>query len=227
MSPIARSGEVPSPRVVSSSATSRRRDEHAGEIGQRGRADRGRYVAARDRRERDRRLHRRRQTAQVEQAGVERRRGDGGRQRLQGEPEQREQRERAGQHQQVQLPVRQSGEDRFARQPRAVQEEQHGDAGDRQMIERHRHAPLARQQRGERHGGEQGEGEAVEEGAQEFHEDIGLEKAEVGGTRVRSPWVAAGCRCLSRKRERERENSSAAFAVTSPARGRGRARRRG
>lgn len=102
-------------------------EKHAEQAGKRGCADRSRHIAARHRGKRDRGLHRRRQRAQEQHTDIQLRRQCQMREWFEQQPEQREQHEGAAQNHQMQAPMQRAGLDRFARQPRAVQEEQRSD----------------------------------------------------------------------------------------------------
>ncbi len=128
-----------------------RRQEHAENARCRGAADRRRHVAARRRRKGDGRLHRGRQRAQVEEAEIDRRRHDARHQQVHRQPEQREQRKGAEEHQQVQLPVTHAGDDRLARQLGAVHKEQQRDGGGGQVFKEGFPDAFAGEQRGDDH----------------------------------------------------------------------------
>ena len=137
------------------------REEHAEDARQRGTAHGRRHVAARHRGERDGRLHGGGQGAQEQHAQVQLRRQQPAGQRLEQQPQQREQDEGAGEDRQVQAPVQHAADDRFARQARAVQEEQRGDGDGGDIVEHQGGGAFHRQQRGQADGAQQGEGEVV------------------------------------------------------------------
>ncbi|ELQ17235.1 Atu protein [Xanthomonas translucens DAR61454] len=178
------------------------RQEHPEQARQRGAAHRRRHVAASHRGERDRRLHGGRQRAQEQHADVQLRGQQPVRQRLEQQSQQREQHESGGEDGQVQAPVQRAGDDRLARQARAVQEEQRGDGDVGDVVHDRRGLPVHRQQRGQQHGAEQGQGERFD--AQFFQQaHRGWNLGEVGrrqgrhGKRDRdaacatAPWCAA------------------------------------
>ncbi|ABA50975.1 Atu, putative [Burkholderia pseudomallei 1710b] len=142
-------------------ADERRRDEDAEQARRGRRADGRRHVALGDRRERDRRLHRRRQRAEKQHAGVQRGRDERREHGLERQAEQREQRERAEQHERMQPPVRRARDDRFARELRAVQEEQQADRDVGRPVERVRGLAAARQEAREHDGADEREREVV------------------------------------------------------------------
>jgi len=135
--------------------------EHAEDAGERRADHRRRYVAARQRGERDRRLHGGWQRAQEQHADEEFRGEQPAFQWLEAHPEQREQNEGAGQDGQVQAPVQQAGDDRFARQARTVQEEQRGNGHVGDIVQHQGGGAVHRQEGGQQYGAEQGEGEVV------------------------------------------------------------------
>ncbi len=128
-------------------------------------------IAVSDRRERDRRLHGRRQRAQEQHAERQLRTDQRGRQRLQGQADQWEQRERAQEHEQMQPPVRDAGDDGFARQLRAVHEEQQRDRQLGDPGENHRRLAAARHDARQRHADEQRDREAVEQQGESVNHD--------------------------------------------------------
>ena len=124
-----------------------RRQEDAQEIGERGRADRSRHIAPRNRGECDRRLHRGRQQRQEQQAhgifaGHEW-------QQAEAQPEQREQREGHAKNGKVQPPIARPLPDRLARELGSVKEEQQDDAGIGQSAGNRHPDPARRQEAGD------------------------------------------------------------------------------
>ena len=112
------------------------REENTEQAGCRRTANRGGNVAPRQRGKGNRRLYRGRQRAEVEEAGMNARGQQGRHGHTKDKTKQRKQHEGAGENQQMQFPVSQPGQHRFARELGTVHEEQEGNGRRGQMPEK-------------------------------------------------------------------------------------------
>ena len=139
----------------------KRRDKDAQQAGGGGAAYRCGDVTPGQRGEGDGRLYRGRQRTEKQHAQIEFMAHQRGQQRLERQPQDREQDEGAGKYQQVQSPVSSSGPDGLAGQLGPVHEEQQADRQVGDPAEHHRRLPLHRQHTGHGHGGDQAQGKVV------------------------------------------------------------------
>ncbi len=141
------------------------RQEHADQVRAGRRHDRGRDVAARHGGEGDRRLYGRGQDAEKQDPRIKRRRQDRFRQHAQTQAEDGKERKGGGDDGEVQAPVKQAGDHHLSRQPGAMQEEEQGDGQLRGEPEPAYGRPGNRQQRGQRHRGDQHQGKGIRQKA--------------------------------------------------------------
>ena len=155
-------GIDPLPLHIDHQPHQHRREEDAEDAGGRGAAHRRRHIAPRHGGEGDGRLHGGGQGAQIQETEIDGRAQPLGHQGREQQPQQREEQEGARHHHQVQPPVAEARQQVLARQLGTMHEEQERHRQLGQQTEPDGHLPLAGEEGGQGHHGNQHRGKRIQ-----------------------------------------------------------------